>query len=377
MGSWTITEPRPEISDAGLVRPNWTTSIERDPSLLWLDKNENGDPEMVSFVAGMLGDLGPEVVSTYPEMTGLYRLLADYAGVDPERLVITGGADGGIRSVFDTFVRPGDVVLRVEPTYAMYDVYGRISGARQVVVDYEASPAGPRLDVDQLVEAVNEHTPKLVCLPNPASPTGEVLSLDELERVAVSVGDGGGVFLVDEAYHPFDPVTMVPLIERCSNVIVVRTFSKAWGLSGLRIGYCVGDPAAVAFLHKVRPGYETNFAAVRMAERLLAEESAMNRSVKRLNEGRDHFVQEMEDLGFRTAPSGGNFLLVSFGDQAQRVHKALEDLVLYRKDFGHPSLAGFSRFSATTVERFAPLVDRIRKVVVGDLARGSAVRSVQ
>jgi histidinol-phosphate aminotransferase len=368
MVSAAIPEPRPEVADGGLTRPDWTTPVERDPSLLWLDKNENGDPEMVALVAGMLGDLGPEVVSTYPEMTALYRLLADHVRVHPAMLVITGGADGGIRSVYDVFVRPGDVVMRVEPTYAMYDVYGRMYGARQVVADYEASTTGPRLDVGQLLESVAEHAPRLVCLPNPASPTGEVLSLEVLERVAVAVGDQGGVLVVDEAYHPYDPVTAVPLIEHCSNVIAIRTFSKAWGLAGLRIGYCVGAPAMVALLHKVRPGYETNFAAVRMAERLLAEDGAMYRSVRRLNDGRDGFLRAMDDFGFRTAPSGGNFLLVSFGDLSPEVHEALADLVLYRKDFEHPSLAGFSRFSATTAERFVPVVERIRQVVARDLA---------
>ena len=141
--------PRPAIGDAGLTRPDWTTPLERDPALLWLDKNENGDPTMADLVAGLLAGLDPGILSTYPELTGLYHLLADHVGVDPSMIVVTGGADGGIRSVFDAFVSPGDAVLRLEPTYAMYDVYGRIYGTRQIVVDYRASTEGPVLDLDE------------------------------------------------------------------------------------------------------------------------------------------------------------------------------------------------------------------------------------
>ncbi len=357
--------PRPAIGDSGLTRPEWTTPRERDPALLWLDKNENGDPEMVDLVASLFGRLDPGIVSTYPELTSLYHRLADHVGVDPSMIVVTGGADGGIRSVFDAFVSPGDAVLRLEPTYAMYDVYGRIFGGRQSVVDYRASTDGPILDLDELHSMLESRAPRLVCVPNPASPTGTVLDLDDLVSIAEAVNRHDGVLLVDEAYYPFDPVTAVPLLADHPNIVVVRTFSKAWAMSGLRIGYCVAGPEMTRLLHKVRPGYETNFVAVRMAEALLAEEETMLRSVARLNDGRDRFLDEMVDLGLRTAPSGGNFLLVEFAGHAPQVHRALEDLVLYRRDFGHPSLAGFSRFSATTSDRFAPVVARIR-TVIGD-----------
>ena len=261
--------------------------------------------------------------------------------------------------------RQGDAVLRLEPTYAMYDVYGRIFGGRQIVVDYRASTDGPILDLDELHSTLESRAPRLVCVPNPASPTGTVLDLDDLASIAEAVNRHDGVLVVDEAYYPFDPVTAVSLLADHPNIVVVRTFSKAWAMSGLRIGYCVAGPEMTRLLHKVRPGYETNFVAVRMAEALLAEEETMLRSVARLNDGRDRFLDEMVDLGLRTALSGGNFLLVEFAGHAPQVHRALEDLVLYRRDFGHPSVAGFSGFSATTSDRFAPVAARIR-TVIGD-----------
>ena len=371
-GQQDLPAPRPEIADGGLTRPDWTTPPERDPGLLWLDKNENGDPEMWALVSRHLAGLGDEVGSSYPELTSLYHRLGAFVGVDPGMLVVTGGADGGIRSVFDAYVGQGDVVLRVEPTYAMYDVYGRMYGADQVVVDHRPSESGPRLDLDEVLTLIADWTPRLVCLPNPASPTGGVLPVSDLARIAQATSAAGGILLVDEAYHPFDPVTAVPLIDDNPNVIVVRTFSKAWGMSGLRIGYCVADHRVTRFLHKVRPGYESNFAAVRVAERLLGEEASMWRSVHRLNDGRDRFCEAMVDLGLRVAPSGGNFLLVAFAEHAEAVHAALDDLVLYRRDFGHPSLAGFSRFSATTSERFEPVVRRIRAAVTGVGTFGSS-----
>ena len=129
------------------------------------------------------------------------------------------------------------------------------------------------------------------------------------------------------------------------------------------MGYGVGSPEIIALLHKVRPNYETNSIGVALTERMLDFGAEMEASVRRLNVGRDFFLSEMQLLGFKTLPAFASFLHVNFGMHAEAIHFALADKVLYRKDFGHSCLKGYSRFSSTTRELFSPLVDCIKSVV--------------
>ena len=118
-------------------------------------------------------------------------------------------------------------------------------------------------------------------------------------------------------------------------------------------------------LHKVRPMYETNTVAVHAFERMLDHTDAMQASVQRLLAGKSDFQAAMAKMGLRCLSGQGNFLHVAFGEHAEKVHAALCDLVIYRKDFAEPCLRGFSRFSCTTPDLFQPVIDRIRLVVQG------------
>jgi histidinol-phosphate aminotransferase len=359
-----VPPARPDIADPGLQRPDWTKPGARDPRLLWLDKNENTDPVLAAITTRVLAEIDPRSVAVYPDCAPLYLKLAEHVGVSPHSLLLAPGSDGVIGSTFRAFISPGDRVVLTAPTYQMYPVYARMSGAKTFAVGYERGENGPFLSADALVRTIREARPKLICLPNPDSPTGTVLEPDALKSVIATALDVGAIIQIDEAYHPFYPYTVVPLIEEYPNLIVVRTFSKAWGMTGVRLGYGVASPETTGFLHKVRPNYEVNMVAVEMAVRMLTEfEGEMHASVKRLNEGRDGFLAAMGQLGLRTLVSHGSFAHVAFGDFSDAVHASLADVVLYRKDFGEASLKGFSRFSATTLEAFQPVIERIRRVV--------------
>jgi histidinol-phosphate aminotransferase len=244
----------------------------------------------------------------------------------------------------------------------MYELYGQMVGANRLPIAYEPSANGPYLSLEKLIDTIKTANPKLVCLPNPNSPSGTVFSPDELRYIIKTAGDSGAVILIDEAYYPFYPETVVPLVHEFSHLIVARTFSKAWGCAGIRLGYGVACKELTAELHKIRPMYEGGALSFTIAERLLDHADAMQQSVQRLNEGKKYFLTEMENLGFKTLHSEGNFFHVFFGQQASAVHALLRGKVLYREDFSHPSLAGYSRFTATTKERFEPIVALIKTI---------------
>jgi histidinol-phosphate aminotransferase len=360
---------RAAVRDESLKREILHQSKPRNPALLWLDKNENLDPVLNQITGKILRDIDPlRTLAVYPDCVPLYLKLADYLHVSIDRLILSTGSDGVIRSAFEAFCDPGDAVLFPNPTYAMYEVYGRIYGTRLIKIDYQPSESGPVLEATALVEAIRVSRPKLVCLPNPGSPTGTVYAPDELAQIIVAATESGALILVDEAYYPYYDQTAISWIDRFPNLLVVRTFSKAWGMTGLRVGYGVGSPGIIALLHKVRPNYETNSIGVVVTERMLDFGAEMEASVRRLNAGRDFFLNEMQLMGFKTFPANASFLHVNFGMHADDIHFALADKVLYREDFGHSCLKGYSRLSSTTRELFSPLVDCIKSVVVREEA---------
>ena len=361
----SLPAPRAPVSDPSLTRPDWTKGAARDPSRLWLDKNENWDPDLSAVVAKVMRELPAEAYCTYPESAALYAKLAAWVGVEAQNLILAAGSDGIIRSVFEAYVAPGDVVIHTVPTFAMYSVYSRMYGAKVVGIEYQPSADGPVLPVEGMLDAIRTQSPKLVCLPNPDSPTGTVVAPDILERIIAAAGEAGALMLVDEAYHPFHPDSVAGWIERFPHLVVCRSTGKAWGMAGIRIGYGVASPEVATILHKVRPMYEVGAVAAHAFQGMLDHVDAMQASVARLEAGKALFLTEMEALGFTVLKGAGNFCHVAFGGRADAVHAALDGKVMYRKNFAEPCLAGFSRFSATTPDLFRPVIDLIRAACQG------------
>jgi histidinol-phosphate aminotransferase len=346
-----------------ITRPSREKGEFRADEILWLDKNENMDPQYIAFIQGLLTDLPPKALFSYPDCHVLYKKLAQYLNVAINELILAAGSDGVIRAVYDAFVAPGDTVIYTTPTFAMYELYAHMHGAKSVSLDYLPSEQGPLLTSNTVINAIKIMKPRLMCLPNPNSPSGTVFTPQEMYSIIKMAHETETIILVDEAYHPFYPETVLGYINEFPNLIVARTFSKAWGCAGIRLGYGIACQTLMDDLHKIRPMYEGGALSFTVAERLLDNADQMLASVQRLNAGKAYFLKAMHDLGLRTLNSEGNFLHVAFGEYADKVHKVLADKVLYRNNFSHPSLAGFSRFSATTEEVFLPLVTQIKNII--------------
>lgn len=359
--------PRQSLLDPALQRPSALNSKPRDSGYLWLDKNENLDTVLEAVLHGVLLELPVLALNTYPEAGETYRKLARWLSVEPDQLLLTPGSDGAIRLVFEAFVEQGDAVVHTSPTFAMYPVYSQMFGADAHPLEYAKTDKGPFLDPQVILDALREYKPKLLCLPNPDSPTGTVLASENLREILTVCESTGTVLLLDEAYHPFYEWTAVPWTKTSRNLIVARTFAKAWGAAGLRIGYAVAHPETIALLHKMRPMYEVNTVAVEFMSRMIDKSAEMMQSVARINEGKRYFQEAMQSLGFDVLPTAGNFLHVAFGVHGQAIHAALSSKVYYRAAFDSPCLAGYSRFSIAP----RPIMDQVADIIKQTVSESS------
>ena len=261
--------PRKPLSDDAFQRPDWTKVARDTKDVIALDKNENLDSRLKEIIADIIGGVPVEAVMEYPECAPYYHRLAKHLGIKPECLLFTPGSDGAIRTVFETFLSPGQTVLQTKPSFAMYPIYTEMYGGNVIGLNYKESPSGPILAAESVCESIKSLRPRLFCMPNPDSPTGTIFGTHDLARIVAACEQVDAVALIDEAYYPFSNISAIPLIDQFQNLVVAQTFAKGWGLAGLRLGFAAAHPNMAALLHKVRPMYEVNGLALAVMDGLI------------------------------------------------------------------------------------------------------------
>lgn len=317
---------------------------------LRMDFNEN--PLGCSpAVRRALAKLSSATISAYPEQETVRRQMAKHFGVAPEELLLTNGTDEALHVIVNTFVEPGDRVLLVEPTYAMYRFYGELAGAEIEAARYDGEMQFPW---KQALKALGK-APRVFFLPNPNSPTGNLLALGELKRILRAARRT--MVVIDEAYFEFSGVTAIPWIRKNKNLIVTRTFSKTAGLAGLRLGCIFVNRELAGIMRKAQSPYPVNAAALAAAEAAMKDRAFIARTLRDVRQGRKELERGLTRLGIRYFPSGGNFLLVHFGERTKKLVAGLaRQGILLRdrsSDFGGE---GYARITLGNVEQTGRLL---------------------
>ncbi len=321
---------------------------------LRLDFNENTvgcAPEVLRAVR----KLTAEQIAMYPEYESSAKWLARWHGVRPNELTISNGADGGLRQIVDTFVERGSEVLLAEPTFPMYRFYLNIAGAKIRVIRYDEDMSFP---LEAAFHALRR-APRLMFLANPNNPTGTLLRPAAIRQMIQ--GAPRTLFVVDEAYYEFSGVTVLPWIRRFPNLAVVRTFSKAAGLAGLRMGCVLACPEVTSLLARTFEAFAVNAAALAAAKAVTLHREAIRNYVREVNRSRGFVATALARLGVRVFPSAGNFVLADFGPQAPRIINQLarKGILLRDRtvDFGQP---GFVRITVGTMAQMNRLVRALK-----------------
>jgi len=323
-----------------------------------LDFNENPigcSPK----VRQALAKLSAAEICSYPEQETVRRQMAKHFGVRPEELLLTNGTDEALHVIVSTFVESNDSVLIVEPTYAMYRFYSELAGARVLAPRYTREMLFPWEEVTKFLAAA---APRAFFLPNPNSPTGNLLSPKEIRRILDAAKQT--MVVIDEAYFEFSGVTVIPWIRRHANLIVTRTFSKTAGLAGLRLGCIFVNRDLAASMRKSQSPYPVNCAALVAAEAAMRDRAFVARTVREVKAGRAQLEKGLARLGLRYFPSGGNFILVYFGDSAKKIVAALDRKgILLRDRSSDFSGEGYVRITVGTPAQIARLLRAMEAVI--------------
>ena len=307
-----------------------------------LDFNEN-TAGCSPRVLARLQNLGLEALAKYPEREPVERQLAGRLGVQPEQLLLTNGVDEAIHLLCQAYVEPEDEVPLPVPTYAMYEIYA--GGAGGIVVSV---PAGAEFQFP--AEALAAHfTPRTRLLPiaNPNNPTGAAAEPDTILKLAAAAPQAA--VLVDEAYFEFYGRTLLSEIGHVPNLFVARTFSKAYGLAGLRAGMLIGPAEQMQMLRRLASPYNVNAAALACLPEAVADEEYIASYVAQVRRGRERVQCELAALGFRFWPSHANFVLFFAGEKRLPLIESMQRRgILIRDRHRDPGCAGCVRITIGT-----------------------------
>ena len=323
---------------------------------LRLDFNENTCGCSPRVIEALRRQLSAEDLSVYPEYGETREELAAFFGVRPDELLLTNGTDEAIQVVLNTYVDDGDEVILLRPSYAMYRFYADVAAARILEIPYQ--PNTLAFPLEELLEAIGPAT-RAVIIANPNNPTGSAVSRDGIERILARAAQAA--VMIDEAYYEFYSVTALGLLARCPNLFVSRTFSKVYGMAGMRLGCLFSQSANIAYLHKAQSPYSVNSLAALAARAAIQDRAYVEHYVAEALEARKLLCRELDRLAIPYYPSQANFVLVRFGVRAIEIRDRLRQAGVLVRDRSY-ELAGCVRVTVGTREQIRRLVALLEEI---------------
>ena len=335
--------------------------------LLELGSNENpygASPRAKQAVVDALAG-----IHIYPDPLGgdLKRALASHHGIAPGNLMLGNGSHELLMQFAQVFAGPGDEVVASKFGFAVYALAAQAAGAElRLAPAHAREHAMPRgHDLAALLQAIGPRT-KLVYLANPNNPTGTWFGAQAFAEFLVRVPERV-IVVVDEAYAEFvdapDYASALPLIARHPNLVVTRTFSKAYALAGLRVGFAVANPNLIAVMERVRESFNVNAPGLAAAEAALADGEHLQASVSGNAAQREVLAAALRERGLKVSPSQTNFLLVEFGDAAGRIEAAMIARGIVLRPMGGYGLGECLRITVGTEAENARLLETLGEVL--------------
>jgi histidinol-phosphate aminotransferase len=293
-----------------------------------------------------------EFIGAYPEYADFLEKISGHFRVPAERLMLTNGTGEALFLIAFTFIEPGkDAALTSYPTFALIPHNLRLAGANLTEV-----PATPDWEFDiEKIEAGLESGIKLAIFASPDNPTGATISPETVERWCAEYPET--LFVIDEAYAEYCETTALPLTDEFTNLLVTRTFSKAWAMPGLRLGVIFGNPELLGYMLRVRAPYSVNSASLLGAAKLIERSDEVTGRASALIDRKKPLLDAVSAKGFRTHAGQGNFFLLPAGIDARLLCEFCRDRGLLLRDrSSYAGMEGIVRITVGTEEENSELL---------------------
>ena len=350
--SATAPQPRARV----LAMPEYHPPLAGRHALR-LDFNENTFAPSPRVFA-KLKQLTAEGLTVYPEREPVERIVAQHLGVESNQVILTNGVDEAIHLMACAFLDEGDEALICTPTFFMYDVSIGMMTSGLVKIQTDDSLEFP---FERFLAAITPRT-KLIIIASPNNPTGATVSREHLLAIAAAAPQA--VLMVDEAYFHFFGDTVLQDIANFPNLVVARTFSKAYGLASLRVGALFANPRLIGFLHKVSSPYNVNGVALAVLPAALADRDYLNWYITQVHQGRERVFAALHELNVRTWPSAANFVLMDIGPRHKELCMRMRERgVLLRDRSADPGCDGYVRITVGVENHVTRGIEALRAVL--------------
>ncbi len=329
-----------------LNKTNWADSILRirGPkdtrfNKIRLDKNEKPDNHLFRLIKNIKKKIKHEHLTAYPETENLYKTISKKFAIKKESIVITPGSDSAIKNCLDLFTEKNDKIISIDPTFAMVDIYSKIKRVKQIKIKYNKNLD---LDYNKIFQTIKNQKISLIILANPNSPTGTVIPKKILFNIISACERKNIPVLIDEAYFGFYKFSVIPFINKYVNLVVCRTFSKAYGLAGCRVGFLAANKNLARRLYNLRPMYEINSLGVMIVNEILKKNIFISKNLNEQMIGKRYLIEEIKKLKLRYLDGHANFIHIDLKNK-----KSLAEKIFFKHNIlikGGLNISGYKNF---------------------------------
>jgi len=329
-----------------------------------LDANEN-PYELPQFIIDKIKEtIKLNTLNRYPDAraTALCDKLSQYVGngVGGDMIIAGDGSDELINILISAFLNKGDSIVLPTPGFTMYNIYSSVNEAK--ILEFKRDE-NFNLDMDALIEFINTEKPGLVIICNPNNPTGTLTPRDSIIKLLENCEC---MVVIDEAYFEFSNVTVVDLVSKYENLVVLRTLSKAWGLAGLRLGYLISNRNIINELLKVKAPFNVNSLTQDICSMMLDYRDYMNERKNEILEQRDYLVQQLREIeNIKVYDTSANFVLIKVADSNKIAAKLREKDISVRNFNNFQGLRNCIRITVGSREENKLLLKQL-KLIMGD-----------
>ena len=291
------------------------SSIQNRSSFFTMDRNERVDEFSQSNVRNCIRNIGSFNIRTYPNNYFVYKKIANWLNLKKENILITDGAEGALLRFMSAFANVKDKVIYLDPSFGMYKVYCDIFRLRKYPLKLDMKKNFNFFN--QLIQHIEKVRPNIIIIANPNQPIETMLNFNQIKYLCKIANKMKFFLVIDEAYYHFNNISAQRYIKKFNNLVVLRTFSKAFGLAGLRIGYCMSNKKIIDCMQTIKPIYEINSINIKILLFFLKNIKIMKKYVKEVNKSRIYLYKFFKNSTIKVFGEHSNNVLIEFKNEKQ------------------------------------------------------------